>query len=294
MRKVTATQAQGLNLSRWRVARNAGEVVRARSLDRFTAHFAAAGLAQGAMCPSYGLAEATLAVTSCAPGVTAPLRLRVRRADLNSGSIAPSGAAEPNTECLVSCGLPMPETSVRIKESDEDGRIGEILLRGPQIAAGYWAAGDVEPLRPTGSDWYETGDIGFMWQRHLFVLGRARDSFSFHGRNYFAADVVAACSEIQGIRAGRVAAFIAGAFTSRDPAPVLVAEIREDHDPSPGALSHLASVIQRLLGRQLELYVRSIDFVKPGELPVTTSGKVRVIEVCRRHEAGAMRYLKKA
>jgi acyl-CoA synthetase (AMP-forming)/AMP-acid ligase II len=294
VRKVTAAQAQGLNLSRWRVARNAGEVVRARSLDRFTAHFAAAGLAQGTMCPSYGLAEATLTVSSCAPGVTEPLRLRVRRADLHSGSIAPSGAAEPDTECLVSCGVPMPETSVRIKESEEDGRIGEILVRGPQIAGGYWTAGGVEPLRPSDSDWYATGDIGFMSQGHLFVLGRAKDSFSFHGRNYFAADVVAACSEIQGIRAGRVAAFIADAFTSREPAPALVAEIREDYDSSPDALSHLASVTQRLLARQLELYVRSIDFVKSGELPVTTSGKVRVIEVCRRHEAGAMRYLTKA
>ena len=296
VRKVTEAQAKNLDLSCWRIARNAGEVVRTRSLDRFTTHFSVSGFAQEAMCPSYGLAEATLAVSSCSPKAAAPLRLWVRRADLNSDSVVPlersiDSAEESNVECLVSCGLPLPGTSIKIKEGDADGRIGEILVRGPQIAAGYWTSGRIEPLQSPDSDWFETGDVGFLWQDHLFVLGRARDSFSFHGKNYFTADIVAACSEVQGIRAGRVAAFISDAFTDREPAPVLVAEIRKLDDPSSDEISRLASVVQRCLARRLELYVGSVNFVKPGELPVTTSGKVRVTEVCRRHNAGAMRYL---
>jgi len=282
VRKVPPEEASQLDLSRWRVARNAGEVVRQRTLDRFCTRFARAGFRPEALCPSYGLAEATLTVTTCTPSVAA-LRL-VRREGLRVDAVTAAASVVGHSDCLVSSGIPLPGTSVRIRGNPQDGRVGEVLIRGPQLSPGYWSG----PRCPTFSgqedgSWYATGDLGFLWRGHLFLLGRADDTLVIHGRNYFAADIARACTEVPGIRPGRVAAFA----DDRDERRIrLLAEVTTDADRSAAGLARIARASQLALARKLELYVCDVGLVEPGQLPVTTSGKVRASEARRRHAAG--------
>lgn len=285
-RKVPSRDADRLDLSRWRVARIAGEVIRHRTLDRFCERFASAGFRQEAMCPSYGLAEATLTVTSCRPQ-TPPLRLAVRHEDLQDGVVTPVAPGGGRDHWLVSSGVPLPGTSVKISGCTQDGRIGEVVIRGPQLCTGYWSAAGPPPgHREQDSGWHATGDLGFLWSGHLFVLGRADDTLVIHGRNYFAADIAQACSEVPGIRPGRIAAFI----EDRDERQSirLLAEIAADADGSDAGLARIARSAQVVLARKLELYVSDVGLVRAGELPVTTSGKVRASEAGRRHAAGVI------
>jgi acyl-CoA synthetase (AMP-forming)/AMP-acid ligase II len=286
VRKVPAENADRLDLSGWRVARNAGEVVRQRTLDRFCAHFARSGFRPESLCPSYGLAEATLTVTTCTSSVSA-LRLAVRREGLRAGTVTAAASATGEGDYLVSSGVPLPGTSVRISGSTQDGHVGEVLIRGPQIFPGYWPA----HRRPASSgredgDWHATGDVGFLWRGHLFVLGRADDTLVIHGRNYFAADIALACTDVPGIRPGRVAALADGQDEGRRIR--LLAELTTDADRSAAGLAGIARAAQLALAGKLELYVSEVALVEPGQLPITTSGKVRVSEAGRRHAAGVI------
>lgn len=274
VRRIRATSVAAFDLSSWRVARNAGEVVRPETADRFIAHFADAGLRPQAFCPSYGMAEATLTVAASTP-VDPAARLVVHRRALQHGVVAPAGAggasAGPVTT-LSSSGRPVPGTRVRIAAAD--GQVGDILVRGPQMFSGYWPVSGREA--DSGPAWHATGDRGFIHDGHLFVLGRADDVVVYHGRKVHPPDVVAACSDFPELRPGRIAVFLSGPGTTAERV-CLVAEVGAGR-PGP----ELASGIQRHLASTLDLYVSVVGFLAPGMLPVTTSGKVRVSEVARR------------
>nr|WP_246481419.1 AMP-binding protein [Amycolatopsis umgeniensis] len=273
VRRVPAADVREFDLSAWRVARDAGEVVRAATAERFTTHFAEAGFVADAFCPSYGMAEATLTVTTCSPELR-PLRLPVGRDALHQVRIRPPRSGEPVTT-LLSSGAPLPGTQVTIRNPNPDG-IGEIVISGPQLFDGYWPA---TPGGRTGG--HATGDRGFLRDGQLFVLGRADEVLVCHGRNFHPADVIAACAEVPGLRPGRCAAFV----TEPDRV-VLVAEARQPWDDGAGA--ELARLVRLRLADRLELYVSDVALLAPGELPLTTSGKVRVAETRRAYADGSL------
>jgi acyl-CoA synthetase (AMP-forming)/AMP-acid ligase II len=286
-RKVEPERAAELDLSSWRVARNGGEVVRAETVDRFGAHFASAGFPAQAMCPTYGLAEATLTVTTCTPDVR-PRRLHVLRSDFQRGVVTPvDGPAGPGLPAvpLLSSGVPLPGTSVRAGEGDS--RVGPISIRGPQLAAGHWGdTGVSRDRKHTGDGWYDTGDLGFVYDGHLFIVGRADDTIVYHGSNFYLSDIVAACAKITLLRPGRLAPFVVQNEDNGSDEVCVVAELRPGEQPDAGTLARLAVQTKQCLASALELYVSRVAFVAPGALPVTTSGKVRASEVKRRFASG--------
>ncbi|MEU7575475.1 AMP-binding protein [Micromonospora sp. NPDC049240] len=281
VRKVPPAAVRELDLSCWRLARNAGEVVRAATVDRFTAHFAAAGFAETALCPAYGLAEATLTVTTTTATVR-PHRLAVRRADLERGRVVLAAPGEVGTDqavTLLSSGVPLDGTRVNLEETPD--RLGPIVIAGPQLASGYWegavpSAASAEGPRPTG-------DVGIFHDGQLFVLGRDDDTLVFHGRKFFVADLLLACVDVPELRPGRIAPFV----SDQGEAVCVIAELRDPQSPD-GELRRVAREVKRTLYRRADLLVQHVAFVGPLGLPVTTSGKVRVSEVRRRFEAGTL------
>ncbi|MGW2677700.1 AMP-binding protein [Streptomyces sp. NPDC001436] len=272
LRRIPAAELSGFDLSSWRVARNAGEVVRAATAERFEARFAPAGLRRGTLCPSYGMAEATLTVTACTPAVPA-LTLRADRELYARGRVAPArpGAAAVR---LLSSGVPVPGAQVRIRAAGA-GQVGEVFVRGPQLFTGYWPG-----RRAPG--WHRTGDLGFLHRGHLFVVGRADDVLVHQGRNFHPADVQAVCAGVPGLRAGRCAVFLVPHAGSGR--VCLVAETGGPPDPQ----ARPAGEVRRRLARSLGLYVSEVVLLPPGGLPVTTSGKVRTAETARRHRLGLL------
>jgi acyl-CoA synthetase (AMP-forming)/AMP-acid ligase II len=160
--------------------------------------------------------------------------------------------------------------------------VGEILISGPQLSPGWW--GDSLDMRT--DRWHRTGDLGFLHDGHLFVLGRTDDAVIFHGRNFYLSDVVAACGEVPMLRPGRLAPFVATDAQSGLDVVHIVAELRPEAATTASELARIASQTKRRLVSALELFVSGVHFVSAGQLPTTTSGKVRASEVRRRFEAG--------
>ncbi|MFJ1708954.1 AMP-binding protein [Kitasatospora sp. NPDC088346] len=274
-RRVPEAELSGYDLSSWRVARNAGEVVRAETVERFTARLAPAGLRAGAVLPSYGLAEATLTVTACTAQAP-PLVLEVDRERLAHGEVVPArdGAAAVR---LLSSGVPLAGTEVEIRGPGRGGagggRLGEVLVDGPQLFAGYWPGRRAEGPHPTG-------DLGFLHRGQLFVVGRADDVVVHHGRNFHPPDIAAACAGVPGLRPGRCVAFsVPGGGVC------VVAELA---DPAVDAVAAVEARLRRALARSLGLYVTEVVLVPAGALPMTTSGKPRTGETARRHRLGTL------
>jgi acyl-CoA synthetase (AMP-forming)/AMP-acid ligase II len=298
VRKISPEMTADLDLRTWRIARNSGEVIRPETLDRFTARFTGAGLRPETICPSYGMAEATLTVTTCGPGKPA-LRIPVRSQDLVlGGHIAPVPSATDQSSdpasitVLQSSGVPFPDTHIYVNGGTAERQVGQISVVGPQVMPGYWpqsCPADESAKSPRRVD---TNDLGFLYQGHLFVLGRTDDVIVRHGRNYFSSDVTAACSRVPGVRPGRVAVFTtmtASTAPGHEADQVVVAaELSADSDVGAPVLTQREHEIRNELARTLDLHVARVFFLKAGLLPVTTSGKVRTAEVRRRLENGSL------
>ena len=204
--KVRPEAIEDLRLDRVRALINGAEPVRPRTVRAFAAAFAANGLRPETLCPSYGLAEATVFVATDGPDAVAS-ELVCERAALAEGRIAIATAAsvttaddDPATTTLVSCGRPVGQ-EVRIvdpashTELSEDV-VGEILVRGPNVGVGYWKHAEQSAevfgaqLPGTGEQpWLRTGDLGAVHAGMLLVTGRLKDLLIIDGRNHYPQDV---------------------------------------------------------------------------------------------------------
>jgi acyl-CoA synthetase (AMP-forming)/AMP-acid ligase II len=277
VRKVPAKEVADLDLSSWRVARNAGETVRPETLSRFAGHLAPAGLPGTAMCPSYGLAEATLAVTTATTDIR-PVVLTVDSDALDEGLVRQANPGTTRTRTLLSSGTAVDGTEVRVAGGAD---VGEIEIRGPQLSPGYWGGGTAA----VPGDWRPTGDLGFVHSGQLFVLGRIDDTLVYQGKNHYLSDVLAACAGVDGIRPGRLAALALWDEVAGLESVCVVAELRPGLDGGY-PLGRLATRVKRALLDAVELPVARVEFVPAGTLPVTTSGKVRASEALRRLRSG--------
>ncbi|MDQ3788098.1 MAG: fatty acyl-AMP ligase, partial [Actinomycetota bacterium] len=164
----------GVDLSRWRIAFNGAEPVRAATMAAVSERYGAHGFASSAWFPCYGLAEATLFVTGAA-GV---------------------GTTDLDGREVVSSGPPAPGTTVVVVDADGrpvTGEVGEILVQSPGVARGYWDRPDTDAFGATvpghAGEFLRTGDLGALVDGALHVAGRVKDLIIVGGRNHHPHDL---------------------------------------------------------------------------------------------------------
>jgi fatty-acyl-CoA synthase len=273
-RRVPDGELQGLDLSSWRLAFNGAEPVSADTIERFTRRFVPYGFRAEAMCPVYGLAEASVALT--VPPLGRPCRIdRVDRARLAAGVAWPAPEAESSALRFVACGRPIPGHEVRIVD-DAGQPLGErvqgrIEFRGPSITAGYFR--NPEATRAARREgWWDSGDLGYRADGDLFVTGRRKDLVIKAGQNLYPQEVEEIVGEVPGIRKGCVAAFGVPDPATGTERLVVVAETRET-----GAVrrEHLrAQAVSRVVAA-LGVPPDAIVLGPPGAVLKTSSGKIR-------------------
>ena len=166
--------SERFDLSRWRIAGNGADMIRPDVMQNFVNAFADAGFKASAFLPSYGLAEATLAVTLMPPGEGIVVEL-VEETKLSG---QPQGAEKPvRYRSIVNCGKPARGMSVEIRtehgEALPEKAIGKIWTAGPSIMHSYFR--DAEATEACMVDgWLDTGDMGYMSDGYLYVVGRAK------------------------------------------------------------------------------------------------------------------------
>jgi acyl-CoA synthetase (AMP-forming)/AMP-acid ligase II len=171
LRSISPEQCRDLDLRCWTVAFNGAEPIRAETLRRFADAFAPYGFDPRAWLPGYGMAEATLMV-SCGPTGSGAGLLHVRESDLQQHQLTIVPADAPDAVALVASGQPGLDTEVAVVHPEQltrcpDGRIGELWVRSPSVAHGYWQrrqqseATFAACLADTGEGpFLRTGDLG--------------------------------------------------------------------------------------------------------------------------------------
>ncbi len=277
VRRVSEEVISQVDLSCLRTLIIGSEPIRAESLRGFIHRFGPCGIEADALRPSYGLAEATLFV-STTPMRSIPRITRFDRVHLNAGRVVPTDDVAAGRE-VVSCGRPVGQqiqiTSATGEVLDENV-IGEIRICGPNVAAGYFGRIDSAttfPVNPhTGEIQLRTGDIGVVRDGELHILDRIKDLIIIGGRNHYCYDIEATIEEAcSSVRTGRSAAFTIGEGQER---MVVVAEIRAAQRDTVTTAEYRRN-IRRLVAAYHGIRIDDIVFIEPGELPRTTSGKVQ-------------------
>lgn len=285
VRRTSDEDLAGLTLGNVHTFCFGAERIHAATLRRFVDRFAKFDLNPAALRPGYGLAEASVYLTSNTPGNPPPTP-RFDYTKLAAGTAEPSGA-EGGVE-LVSCGVPRACT-LRIVDPEThtenpDGTVGEIWTHGPNVAAGYWhnqqateatfggKLVDPSPGTPQGP-WLMTGDLGVISDGELYIVGRIKDLLIVDGRNHYPDDIEATVQEITG---GRVAAV--SIPNSQSEQLVTIAEFKNKGGSDEEILDRLTQVRRKVttaLSKAHGLVSGDLVLVSPGAIPITTSGKIR-------------------
>ncbi|QOC89750.1 fatty acyl-AMP ligase [Micromonospora craniellae] len=294
LNRIAEEKLAGLDLSRWLVAVNGAEPVQASTLTRFRDRFAPYGLRPEAIGPGYGLAEATLAV-SCAGQYRLPRITRVDAEHLGRGQARPVGPdADEATRDLVGCGTTS-EMDIRIVDSERhvllpDGEVGEIWLRGPSVARGYWenpeaTAAVFDAVTACGERGFlRTGDLGVRLDDELYISGRIKELLIIRGRNLYPQDLEAEARTVH----PALALGVGAAFSVPVPEEqvVLVHEVRAGR-ATPEELARISAAVRHRLSREFGVEA-SVLLVRPGGVARTTSGKIQRVAVRRAFQEGSL------
>jgi fatty-acyl-CoA synthase len=262
--------AERFDLSRWRIAGNGADMIRPDVMQAFVDAFHEAGFDARSFLPSYGLAEATLAVSLMPPGEGIVVELVEET--LLSGGAAQRGRPQ-RYRAIVNCGKPVKDMEVVIR--DEDGRplpdraIGKVHARGPSIMVGYFRDDAATAACLDGDNWLDTGDMGYMSDGYIYIVGRAKDMIIINGKNHWPQDIEWAVEQLPGFKAGDIAAFSI-TTPGGEETPAVLVQCRTSDTQERGRLrDEIRERVRSITGMNCV-----IELVPPRTLPRTSSGKL--------------------
>jgi fatty acid CoA ligase FadD28 len=285
VRRTSDDDMAGLNLGNVLCILSGSERVQPATVRRFTERFARFNLRSSMIRPSYGMAEAAVYLAARTPAQP-PEVVHFRSDKLSAGEA---------TRCEIAGGTPLISYGsrqfpvLRIVDPETgrecpDGAVGEIWTQGDNVAVGYWNRPDetertfggqivaASPDTPDGQ-WLRTGDLGFMSDGELFIIGRIKDLLIVYGRNHSPDDIEATIHEIT---RGRCAAIsVPGDRSEQLVAIIELKDSGDSYDDAVEALGMVKREVTSAISTSHGLSVADLVLVPPGSIPTTTSGKVR-------------------
>ncbi len=273
--------AERFDLSRWRIAGNGADMIRPDVMQNFVNAFAPAGFKAASFTPSYGLAEAVLAVTVMPPGEG----IRVELVEEERLSGAPRDLSRPaRYRAIVNCGKPLPDMEVQIRGEDGgpkgDHQIGKVWCRGPSVMHSYFR-NEEATSDCLVDDWLDTGDMGYTAKGYLFIVGRAKDMIIINGKNHWPQDIEWAVEQLPGFNHGDIAAFAIELENGEEAPAVLVHCKVSDPDERVKLRDQIADKVRSVTGMSCV-----VELVPPRTLPRTSSGKLSRAKAKKLYLAG--------
>lgn len=283
LRRIPVEQMAELDLSSWCAAGIGAEPINNSVMRGFYERFRANGFRWTTFSPAYGLGEATLKVSCCGEDV-APSILNLDANQLEQNQAVAASRESANVRTIVSSGSAHGETEIAIVDPEtcqrlEDGRVGEIWIRDPAVAVGYWNRKEKSELtfwaRLTDGHgpFLRTGDLGFLNDSQLYVTGRLKDVIIVRGSNHYPQDIEWTAQNAHDEFRGQTGA----AFSIDHDASERLVLLQELGRRTAQAkdLSDVMSAIVAKVADEHELEVFDVLLLKRGMIPKTASGKVQ-------------------
>jgi acyl-CoA synthetase (AMP-forming)/AMP-acid ligase II len=276
----TRDRKRTYDLSSLRALMNCSEPAKPETMAQFIEVFGPHGLQPGALQVCYAMAETVFAVTQTRLGAQPRVLAVERDAFTARRQIVQARPGDATARQFLSCGAPLPGIALRlITEPGAD--VGEIVVSAPFLFSGYYLnpQASAEALVEGG---YRTGDSGFLYEGELFVCGRLKELLIIHGRNYYAADIEEIANSVPGVKPGRTVA-----FSLFDPATASEVAVLRAESEMRGEAAHAAlrQAVREAVFDRLELALRTVEILDPGQIIKTTSGKISRKENLEQYQA---------
>jgi len=289
LQKVTPEQLNTLDLRSWRMAMSAAEPVRKGTVDSFISTFAQCGFRSDSLCVAYGLAESTCLVSATHRRSSAGhYRERPRFLGLKDSALEQHRAEEAHdglqqVNYLANCGIPKPDMELLIvdavkKTSCQQNIVGEIWIKGPSVAQGYWqrpqeSSETFDNYLASGEGPYlSTGDLGFMRDNELYFTGRLKDLIIIRGENHYPQDIEWSVDKCHPkLRQGCCAAFTID--QDEEELLVVVQEVQRNYKKDD--YDDVITAIRKTISEEHDLKVYAIALLRTGTILKTSSGKIQ-------------------
>ena len=269
-----ANNLMPLDLTSWRVAGVGGDMIRSQVLRDFANRFAKSGFRADAFVASYGMAEATLALSF------APLAGGIRTDVVARGPLEHQNLAIPlrdeegqDGRAFVRCGPILPGHQIELR--DENGvvlperHVGMAFVRGPSIMRGYHALPMHTASVLSADGWLNTGDLGYLLEGEIVITGRAKDLIIVNGRNIWPQDLEwAAENGVSALRSRDVVVVSVDSGTAEKVVALVQCRLNEA-EAREALRAEVAALFLRKHGVEV-----SVVLVPPHSLPHTSSGKL--------------------
>jgi len=183
---------------------------------------------------------------------------------------SPAASSNPVTSQSYtgSIGVPLPSTEMKIIDDDGNevpvGASGEIVIRGPQVMAGYWQRPDETARVMTPDGFFKSGDVGVMDEHGYFrIIDRKKDMILVSGFNVYPNEVEEVVASLSGV----LECAVIGIPDERSGEAVKLVVVKKD--PALTEAQVMEHCKHNLTGYKLP---RVIEF--RAELPKTPVGKV--------------------
>jgi acyl-CoA synthetase (AMP-forming)/AMP-acid ligase II len=272
--KVRDRDLTGVDLSSLRAVSNCSEPMRWDSHQLFLHRFQPWGLRPEALTTCYAMAENVFAVSQ--GGIQRPVStFAVDSVDLIAHRKLSPPSSPAQTATLLSAGPPIANTHVQIINDRHqplpEDEIGEIALQSDCMLTGYYNRPDAT-RQAFQRGWLLTGDLGFLHQGEIYVIGRKKDLIIVGGKNIFPQDLENLAYTVKGIHPGRAVAFGLMNDSLGTEEVVIVAEC-EPGLGDPQVLEDLEAKIRLALIQGSEITPRQVKVVLPPWILKTSSGK---------------------
>ncbi|HYE55927.1 MAG TPA: amino acid adenylation domain-containing protein, partial [Chitinophagaceae bacterium] len=271
------------DLSHVRIIYNGAEPISAPLCRQFLDSMQQYGLKKQAMCPVYGLAEATLAV-SISGLQDEVIELTVNRHKLNLLDKVSIAAENQDAVSFVNVGRAIDHCMLQIRSDDHqplpEETIGHITIKGPNVTRGYYnnVAETTNVLSEDG--WLRTGDLGFLKNGCLYITGRAKDIIFVNGQNFYPHDIERVGEEVEGVELNKIA--VAGYFNDDSGKEEAIAFVF--HRGSIEKFVPLATALKMVVSSKTGLELDKVIPVK--DIPRTTSGKLQRFKLLELYRQG--------
>jgi fatty-acyl-CoA synthase len=257
------------DLSKWRLAGNGADMIRPDVMQAFVDAFSDAGFKASAFLPSYGLAETTLAVSIMPPGEGIQVEL-VEETELTGHPGAPDRPVR--YRAIVNCGRAVKDMTIEIRDENNevvaDKTIGKVWCTGPSLMKEYFR--DKESTDACLVDgWLDTGDMGYLSNGYIYIVGRAKDMIIINGKNHWPQDIEWAVEQLPGFKAGDIAAFAVTTPGGEETPAVLVQCRTTDEAERAKLREQIRDKVRSVTGMNCV-----VELVPPRTLPRTSSGKM--------------------
>jgi fatty acid CoA ligase FadD32 len=278
---------------------NGAEAVSLQSVDRFDEVFGPYGFRRVAMRPSYGLAEATVLVTTPQtddrprPGI-------FDREQLADGTATTVAEDAPTALPIMSVGEPGPSEVITLVdptsgEERPEGAVGELWIHGPNVAAGYLDRDDetaetfrnslpadkrlAEGSRAGGApedNWLRTGDLATIVDGQLYITGRIKDLVVIAGRNHYPQDIEGTAQDATDqIATGVLAAFSVApeAGSGNDVEELVIVAERDPEADASGDADAVVAVTTAVTAAH-GVQPSEVLIVAPNSIPRSSANKI--------------------